>query len=207
MSNRRVPPPGRRSPAVSPAASEAPDPDLVLLGEFGRAHGLGGEIRLKSYTADPLAIAGYGPLTTADGRSLALKTVRPASGPAHDLLIVRVAGVTDRSGADALNRIALYCPRERLGAVEDEDEFFAADLVGAEAFDAEGVLVGRVVGVNNFGGGDLLEIRPAKGGPTALLPFTKAFVPALDLAQRRLTVAPPDNFLAPPGPKPPEADG
>ena len=45
----------------------------------------------------------------------------------------------------------------------------------------------------NYGGGDLLEIRPAAGGPTALLPFTKAFVPSLDLGAGRITVAPPED--------------
>ncbi|PIK71864.1 ribosome maturation factor RimM, partial [Methylobacterium frigidaeris] len=100
-----------------------------MLGEFGRAHGLNGEVRLKSYTADPVAIGSYGPLTGADGRTIEIASLRPAAG-APDMLIARVAGVSGRNGAESLNRLALYVARDRLGAAEEEDEFFAADLVG-----------------------------------------------------------------------------
>ncbi len=196
----------RRAPA--PAASPAPiDANLVLLGEFGRPHGLRGEVRLKSYTGDPLAIAGYGPLSTSAGRTVELVDVRPASGASPDILIARVKGVDDRTGAEALTRVTLALPRDRLGQVEDADEFFLADLVGLSVVDGAGAALGTVTAVPNYGGGDLLEIRPTGGGPTALLPFTKAFVPSLDLGQRRIVVAPPDDLFAPSGPKPPDDPG
>ncbi|AWN39343.1 ribosome maturation factor RimM [Methylobacterium durans] len=194
----------RHKAAETRPAPASPDPDLVLLGEFGRAHGLNGEIRLKSYTADPVAIASYGPLRTTDGRSIEIVSARPAPGPAPDLLVARVRGVSDRSGAEALNRVGLYVPRRTLGQAEDEDEFFTADLVGLSVVDTDGKKLGNVVSVPNYGGGDLLEIRPEAGGPTALLPFTKAFVPGLDLPGGRITVDPPDDLFAPPGPKPPD---
>lgn len=197
------------SPRHASAAKPAPapvDPSLVLMGEFGRAHGLTGEVRLKSYTGDPLAIAGYGPLRTADGRTIEIGSVRPAPGSAPDLLVARVNGVTDRNGAEALNRTALYVPRARLGEA-DADEVFAADLIGLDAVDASGTVLGRIVGVPNYGGGDLVEIRPAAGGATALLPFTEAFVPVLDIANRRVVVAPPKDFFAPAGPKPEDDPG
>lgn len=191
-------------PAPQPAAS---DPNLVLLGEFGRAHGLNGEVRLKSYTADPLAIAGYGPLLTSDGRTVTLSTVRTAPGSSPDMLIARVTSVSARNAAEALNRVALFVPRDRLAKPEDDDEVYAADLLGATAVDEAGTVVGTVVAVPNYGGGDLLELRPAAGGATALLPFTKAFVPVLDLAQARVTVVLPDDFFAPAGEKPADDPG
>ncbi|GEP10842.1 ribosome maturation factor RimM [Methylobacterium gnaphalii] len=178
-----------------------------MLGEFGRAQGLRGEIRLKSFTSDPLAIISYGPLRAADGRTFVLTEAKPAPGSSPDLLVVRVQGVSDRTGAETLTRVALYCERDKLGAPEDEDEFFAADLVGLEAVDAEGATIGTVVAVPNYGGGDLLEIRSAKGGATALLPFTKAFVPVLDVPNRRVVVDPPADFFAPAGPKPADEPG
>lgn len=194
----------RRPGPPSRAASEpsAVHKDLVVLGEFGRPQGLRGEIRLKSYTGDPLAIAGYGPLLAADGRTFVLTDAKPAPGSSSDLLVVRVQGVSDRTGAEALTRVALYCARDKLGKPEDEDEFFAADLVGLDAVDAAGTVIGTVIAVPNYGGGDLLEIRPAVGGATALLPFTKAFVPTLDLAARRIVIDPPEDLFAPAGPKP-----
>ena len=197
----------RKPDAPKAAAPASLDPDLVLLGEFGRPHGLHGEVRLKSYTGQPLAIAGYGPLRASDGRTLELADARPAPGSSPDLLIVRVKGVDDRSGAEALNRVTLAIPRERLGTAEDEDEFFLADLIGLTVEDGNGTLIGTVVAVPNYGGGDLLEIRPAAGGPTALLPFTKAFVPILGIAGGRIVADPPDDLFAPPGPKPADDPG
>ncbi|GJD33265.1 ribosome maturation factor RimM [Methylobacterium aerolatum] len=195
-----------KPPAPKPPAKPA-DPDLVLMGEFGRAQGLHGEVRLKSFTSDPQAIASYGTLTTADGRALTLAEVRPAPGAASDMLIARVQGVTGRTAAEALNRLAIYIPRTRLGTPEEEDEFFTTDLIGTTAVDAAGTIVATVVAVPNYGGGDLLELRPAAGGATALLPFTKAFVPTLDLPARRITVALPEDFFEPPGQKPADDPG
>jgi 16S rRNA processing protein RimM len=195
-----------KAPAAKPAPPPA-DPNLVLLGEFGRAHGLNGEIRLKSYTGDPQAIAGYGALLTADGRTLTLAEVRPAPGTSPDMLIARVTGVSGRTAAEALNRVALFVPRARLAAPEDEDEVYAADLIGATALDEAGTLIGTIVAVPNYGGGDLLELRSPGGGATALLPFTKAFVPVLDMARRQITVVVPEDLFAPPGEKPADDPG
>lgn len=196
------------SPHRPKAEVDAPlpptDPSLVQMGEFGRAHGLNGEVRLKSYTGDPQAIASYGPLIGADGRRIELTDVRQAGGASPDLLVARVKGVGDRTGAEGLNRLALYLPRERLGTVAGEDEFFTADLVGLDVVDTQGTVLGTVADVPNYGGGDLLEIKPAQGGATALLPFTKAFVPDLDIAGGRVVIDPPEDLFAPAQPRPPE---
>ncbi len=162
--------------------------NLVLLGEIGRAHGLKGEVRVKSFTADPTAIADYNPLTTETGQRIVLTTSRRAPGGAPDLLVVRIEGVSTREAAEALNRARLYAPRDRLSPTEDEDEFFLADLIGLSAIDPTGAPIGTVVAVPNYGGGDLVEIAPSSGGPSLLLPFTKNFVPSVDLAAKRLVV-------------------
>ena len=175
-----------------PARSEGGIPGHVLLGELGRAQGLRGEIRLKSFTADPMAIAGYGPFVTQDGRTIAVLGLRAAAGDQPDMLVARLDGVATREAAEALVRTLLYAPRERLGEAE-EDEFFLADLVGLDAVAPDGTAVGRVVGVPDFGGGELLEIAPEGGGPTRLVPFTKAFVPQVDVAGRRVVVDMPDD--------------
>ena len=194
----------RRPPPEADVTLPTTDPSLVQMGEFGRAHGLNGEVRLKSYTGDPLAIGSYGPLIGSDGRRIELTDLRRAGGASLDLLVVRVKGVADRTGAEALNRLALYLPRERLGDVEDEDEVFTADLVGLDVVDGDGAVLGTVTDVPNYGGGDLLEIRPSAGGATALLPFTKAFVPVIDIARGRVVIDPPEDLFAPAGPKPPD---
>lgn len=165
----------------------------MFLGEFGRAHGLAGEVRLKSFTGEPKAIASYGPLTGEDGRTYVITQARQAAGDQPDLLVVRVEGVGDRDAAEALNRLRLYVPREKLGEPE-EDEFFLTDLVGLAVEGPDGP-VGRVVAVPDYGGGDLLEIAVPGRRQTVLLPFTRAFVPRIDLAEGRIAITPPDGWL------------
>jgi 16S rRNA processing protein RimM len=151
-------------------------------------------VRLKSFTSDPKAIAQYSPLQSEDGRSFTLKGVRPAGGGSPDLVIARVEGVMTREAAEALGRIRLYAPRERLRA-ERENEFLLADLIGLVAKDKNGSRLGTVVAVPNYGGGDLLEIAPENGAPTGLLPFTEAFVPAIDIAAGQVVIDPPEGFF------------
>ena len=178
--------------------------DLVLVGEFGRAHGLKGEVRLKSHTGDPQAIADYEPLIATNGKTYTLKNVRPAPGGAPDLLIAIVDGVTTREASEALNRVQLYVERGKLPPPDEEDEFLLADLIGLSVHDEAGEVIGTIVGVPNYGGGDLLEIAPARKGPTALLPFTKAFVPVVDIVGKRVVVALPDDFFETGRPEPGE---
>jgi len=167
----------------------------VLVGEFGRAHGVRGEVRLKSFTADPTGIAAYGALATEAGRTLTLKGVRPAPGGAPDMLIASIDGVADRDGAEALNGVRLYVARSRLPALAGSDEFYHADLVGLRVEDPRGQVIGAVKAVQDFGAGDLLEIVPQDGGDSLYVAFTEAFVPLVDIPGGRVVVDAPD-FLA-----------
>ena len=180
--------------------------DLVLVGEFGRAHGLKGEVRLKSHTGDPQAIAEYRPLIASNGKTFSLKNVRTAPGGAADLLIAVVDGVTTREASEALNRVQLYVAREKLPPPDEDDEFLLADLIGLAVQNEAGEIIGTVVDVPNYGGGDLLEIAPAQKGPTAFLPFTKAFVPTVDIAGKRIVAAPPDDLFEQAKPAPDAED-
>jgi 16S rRNA processing protein RimM len=165
--------------------------DRILVGVFGAPHGVRGQIRLKSYTDDPLAILVLGPLRAEDGRSFDVRLVRVAGA----MLIVAVAGVADRDAAAALTNTRLFVPRTVLPAA-DGDDFYYADLLGLPVEDQAGAPLGTVVGVENFGAGDLLEIAPAAGGPTAWLPFTRACVPTVDIAARRVVAVPPEGWNA-----------
>ena len=161
--------------------------DRVLIAQIGAAHGVRGEVRLKAFTEDPMSVARYGALETEDGtRRFEIEAVRPAK----DMLVARLKGVADRNAAEALKNLRLYVARAKLPKPAD-DEFYYADLVGLAATTADGASFGTVKAVHNFGAGDLLEIEPASGGATLLLPFTEATVPAIDLADRKLVVAPP----------------
>ncbi len=161
----------------------------IVVGRFGAPHGVRGEVRLQSFTGDPLAIAGYGPLTSADGRTFTLAHVRLVK---DNMLVARVAGVATRDAAQALTNLELSLDRAVLPP-PDEDEFYVADLIGLAAVDAEAVPLGIVIAVPNYGGGDLIEVRPPQGGESLLFPFTKAVVPTIDFAARRVTIVPPDE--------------
>lgn len=166
--------------------SSGASPARVLVGRFGRPHGVRGEIRLQSFTEDPSAIAGYGPFTGADGsRLFELESVRPQG----DFFVARVVGIADRTQAETLTNIELFVPRERLPAAE-EDEYFLADLVGCTALTQGGLAYGTVTGVANYGAGDILDIRRADG-ESLMIPFRKLFVPLVDIAARQIVVVPP----------------
>ena len=142
----------------------------------GAAHGIRGEVRVKTFTGDPMALADYGPLATKDGRSLEILDIRPAG----TVVVVRFKGVGDRNAAEALNGTELFVDRSALPDDGDEDAFYHADLVGLDVRDETGQTIGTVTAVQNFGGGDLLEIRLGST-PGVLLPFTRAAVPEVDV--------------------------
>jgi 16S rRNA processing protein RimM len=186
---RRGSPAGSGAPPAPPVGRPEGDAGRrVMAGEFGRPHGVNGEVRLKSYTADPMAIAAYAPLEAEDGRRFTLDSVRRLPGT-PDMLVARVAGIDGRPGAATLTRLRLSVPRQRLPAPAEEDEFYQADLIGLRVEDTAGAVIGRVAAVHDFGAGDILEIAPRDGGKTALLPFNRAFVPVVDLIDGRVVVA------------------
>ncbi len=163
----------------------------VCLGQIGAAHGVRGEVRLRSFTAEPTAIAHYGPLESEDGRVFEIATMRPA----RDHFVATLKGIADREAAERLVNIKLYVPRERLPAPDGPDEFYHADLIGLAVVDRTGQKRGRVIAVHNFGAGDLIEVRPDSGGKTELLPFDAAHVPMVDVAAGKIVVdlPPPDK--------------
>ena len=167
------------------ANASALNDNKVLVARFGAAHGVRGEIRLWSFTQDPLAIADYGPLETADAaRTFSIESLRPQ----NDFLVARVAGVADRSTAEALRNLDLYVPRNRLPPIEEEATWYISDLIGLKAEAPGGEVVGTIAAVHNFGAGDVLEIMPVGGGQTLMLQFTAEAVPEVDLAARRIVV-------------------
>ena len=160
----------------------------VCLGVIAGAHGVRGQVRIKSFAEDPKNLVAYGPLTDEAGGRVFQVTV---TGQAKGVLLARIDGVKDRDEALALRGTQLYVDRDAL-PVPDEDEYYHADLIGLRAEDRDGQPIGEVVEVHNFGAGDVLEIARPEAQPL-LLPFTKAAVPEVDLAEGRVVVAPPEE--------------
>ncbi|HEV7601407.1 MAG TPA: ribosome maturation factor RimM [Bradyrhizobium sp.] len=155
----------------------------ICVARIGAPHGVGGAVKLWTFTEDPFAVKRYGPLVTRDGaRSFEVATAREAKG--H--LVATLKGVATREEAERLNGIELYIAREKLPAT-DTDEYYHADLIGLAAVTAANQPIGRVTAIHNFGAGDIIEIAPPHGA-TMLLPFTNAVVPAVDLAGGRVVI-------------------
>ncbi len=152
-------------------------PKRLLMGRIGAAHGIKGEVRITSFTAEPLALKQYGPLATdRPGLTIEIESARATT----NVLVARIKGVTDRTAAEKLNGVELYVDRDKLPAT-DEDDFYQADLIGLEARLADGTTLGTVTAVPNYGASDLLEVRDRRTGDTYLYPFTRAVVPEVKL--------------------------
>ncbi len=180
----------RRPPSPIQDKKGGASHQLVEVGIFGAPHGVRGELRLKSFTAYPATIADYAPLTSEDGkRSFKIKSLRPIKG---DMLVVSIEGIADRDAAETLTNLRLFVPRDQLPP-PDEEEYYHADLIGLKVENANGLAIGYVTAVHDFGAGDILDITLDRGGPSVLLPFTKAAVPEINLQEGRLIAVIPEE--------------
>ena len=161
--------------------------DRICVAQIGAAHGIRGEVRLRSFTQDPRAVTSYGPLESEDGtQRFEIEALRPAK----DHFVARFAGIDNREAAEKLTNLKLYVPRDRLPPIEDDETFYFADLIGLTAVTPDGAPLGTVTAVHNFGAGDMIEIRPQGGGEPQMIPFTDANVPEIDIAAGRVVVVP-----------------
>ena len=157
----------------------------IFLGQIGAAHGIKGQVRIATHTQDPEAIGSYGPLETdRPGLIITLTKIRLQK----NVVVANIKGVTDRTAAEQLNGVSLFVDRSKLPEIDDEDDFYHADLIGLDARLASGVSIGKVSAILNFGAGDLIEVRDAQSGDTYLYPFTKAVVPVVRIADGYLTI-------------------
>jgi 16S rRNA processing protein RimM len=160
----------------------------LLIAEIGRPQGLKGELRLRSFAEDPQAIARYSPLEDEGAtRRFEIESAR-SDGKG---LVVRIKGIASREDAEVLTGTKLYIPRALLPDA-GEEEWYHADLIGLAALDLSGARLGTVLAVHNFGASDLIEIAPAGGGATLLVPFTRDAVPEVDVEGGWIKVVPPE---------------
>jgi 16S rRNA processing protein RimM len=170
---------------------EPTKPERILLAHVAGAHGIRGELLLKTYTGAPEDVAAYGPLSDQAGtRQFSLRVVRVTPKG----VIALVKGVDNRNAAEALKSTALYVDRAKLPK-PDDDEFYHTDLIGLAAVDADGAEFGTIDRVLDFGAGTILEIKLAGQAKTELVPFTKACVPTVSIADRRVMIVMPETTL------------
>ncbi len=177
--------------AAEAATPQGADDTRICLGHVTGAQGIKGEVRIKTYTEGPTGIGDYGALEDEPGvRRFEITSVRAVKGGA----VARFAGIDGRDAAEKLKGVGLYVDRSRLPA-PDDDSWYHADLVGLVAINADGAAIGTVVTVQNFGAGDLLELRPAQSGNNFMLPFTRDVVQEVDIKAGWMLVAPPPGLL------------
>ncbi|WP_408648432.1 ribosome maturation factor RimM [Thalassococcus lentus] len=165
--------------------------ERVCVGAIAGAFGVQGEVRLKSFTSDPSAIADYAPLTTEDGSRSFEVTI---SREIKQGFAARLSGVLTKEQADELRGTRLFALRDRLPSLPD-DEYYHTDLIGLTVVDTGGATLGTVRAVHNHGADDLLELAMPGQSKTVLLPFTQAAVPTVDLAAGRLIADPPEGLI------------
>ena len=165
--------------------------DRVCVGAIAGSFGVKGEVRLKSFCAEPTDVANYGVLTSEDGKQeWSIKLTRPVKNG----FAARLTGVIHKEAADALKGVRLYAPRTALPNLPD-DEYYHADLIGLTIFDTGGNELGKVKAVLNHGASDLLEVMIKGQNEPVLLPFTQAAVPMVDIASGRIVADPPEGLF------------
>jgi 16S rRNA processing protein RimM len=181
-----------------PQKTAAQDDALLCVARIGRAFGVRGGVHLTLFADDPdLLLREDGVL---DEKGNFLFRVDTLHWRKQDDYTAEIEGITDRDAAEALKGKKLYLPRAVLPVIEEEDSFYYVDLIGIPVFaETGGAEIGEIVSVQNFGAGDLLEIRKsetlsARGG-SFYLPFTKECVPVVDMTARRVVVHLPEGYL------------
>ncbi len=161
--------------------------DRVCVGAIAGAFGVRGEVRLKSFCTVAEDIASYGPLVSEDGaRRFTVTLTRPVTGG----LGARLSGIDTKEQADALKGATLWADRAALPSLPD-DEYYHADLIGLAVADTGGAPLGQVRAIHDHGAGDIIEVAGPRG--VLLIPFTRAAVPTVDLAARRIVADPPES--------------
>jgi len=165
--------------------------EKICLGVVLGAHGVRGIVRVKPFTEDPDGVAAYGPVETKEGRRFKIEALNLLK----DTVLCRLDGIADRDQAEALKGTELFVSREMLPELDTDDEgWYIADLIGLKVRDQAGAEIGEVLAVENFGAGDLLEIRLRTGGESHFLSFTDANVPIVDPAGGFVVIDPPAGW-------------
>jgi len=164
---------------------------LTCVGAIAGAFGVKGEVRIKSFCAEPSDIGSYSPFTTEDGkRQFKIKISRAIKNG----FAGKIDGIDVREEVEALKGTRLYVELSRLPKLPD-DEFYHTDLIGLDVYDTGGEKLGTIRAVHDHGAGDLLEVFGIGWSSTVLLPFTKEVVPTVDLEAKRIITDPPDGLF------------
>lgn len=157
----------------------------VCLGAIVGVHGIKGEVKVKSFTEVDTDIDTYGLVENKKGdKTYSIKV----TGHSKELLRVKIKGVDDRNLAETLVGTEFYVNKAALPETQ-EDEFYHADLIGLKVIEKSSQKeVGKVEGVYNFGAGDILELKVKATNRLEMIPFTKQYVPEVNVKEGYIIV-------------------
>ena len=162
----------------------------ICLGVIVGVHGVRGHLKIKAYTDKPAALDRYGPVSLDDGGLLHLKV---KSVSPKGTVIAVAQEVTGRNEAELMRGLELFIKRDALPPTAN-DEVYHIDLVGLEARDNDGVAIGVIVGLHDFGAGDIIEVKPPSR-PTMMLPFAPEYRDEVRLEEGFVTLLPPQGMM------------
>lgn len=166
-----------------------PTDNQICIAEVMTAHGIRGLVKLRCYLEDPADLKDYNPLSDEKGKTYELILKNPIQRD----WVAEIKGITDRNDAEKLRGLKLYVDRDKMPETDD-DEFYYEDLIGCKAISAQGLVLGEVVSVENFGAGDLLEIKPVTG-QTYYLPITEPYVQDIQIENQTIIIEPAAEFM------------
>jgi len=164
--------------------------ELVCIAAIIGAFGVKGDVKIKTFTEDPVNCVAYGPLLDEAGHVV----LTPHSHRVmKDFIVIKAPEVQSREAAEALKSTKLFVPRAALPEPE-EDDFYYSDLIGLDVKSSDGKRVGTVTAIHEFGAGDMIEITPHKDKKTKkraasfFHPFTKQATPKVDIKAGRIII-------------------
>lgn len=156
----------------------------VCLAKISSAHGVKGFVKLLPYGEDPSLIESLGPAYSSEtGDATLMVRIKNSTGK---YMLGEIEGCNNRDQAEALRGTLLYYDRSLLPDIDDEESFYYDDLVGLKAIE-DGKDVGIIKSVENFGAGELLEIK-SFSGEEFFIPYTDDHIGDVDLVARTVIV-------------------
>ncbi|MBQ7413360.1 MAG: 16S rRNA processing protein RimM [Alphaproteobacteria bacterium] len=159
----------------------------VCIGQIVNVHGIKGAVKIRPYLSDPADIGRFGPLSDKDGHQIFEVTVQSRKG---DFVLASIKGITDRTTAEQIKGLNLYINRDQLPP--QKDGFYYCDLVGMKVLE-NGKPFGTVLSVQNYGAGDVLDIKTVKGR-VFTFDFSKATFPRVDVSAHEMDIVVPDGM-------------
>ncbi|WP_109529640.1 MULTISPECIES: ribosome maturation factor RimM [Nocardia] len=170
----------------------------LVVGRVAKSHGVRGELVVEVRTDEPEArfapgVTLRGRLRSKEVRDFTVESAREHSGR----LLVFVAGIADRTAADAIRGVLFFVDSDDLPPSGDSDEYYDHELEGLAVQLTDGTAIGTVTEVLHSAAGELLSVRAAEDGREILIPFVNAIVPTVSLADRLVVIDPPEGLLDP----------